>query len=103
MTNEEQGRVLHDKLTRGEALSNQEQAELEQWYARLDRAEGAVPARTVVSPKLAELEAQVAQATAQLQSVTQRIQTLSAENAVVRQEIADLQRQLIPKSATQPA
>lgn len=41
-------------------------------------------ARTVASPKLAELEAQVAQATAQLQSVTQRIQTLSAENVVVR-------------------
>lgn len=46
MTSEEQGRVLHDKLTRGEALSNQEQAELEQWYARLDRDEGAVLART---------------------------------------------------------
>lgn len=91
------------RRTRGEALSNQEQAELEQWYARLDRDESAMLARTVASPKLAELEAQVAQATAQLQSVTQRIQTLSAENAVVRQEIADLQRQLIQKSATQPA
>lgn len=103
MTNKEFGRELHDRLTRGEALSNQEQAELEQWYARLDRDEGAALARTVASPKLVELEAQVAQATAQLQSVTQRIQTLSAENAVVRQEIADLQRQLIQKSATQPA
>ena len=103
MTNEELGRALHDRLTRGEASSNQERAELEQWYARLDWDEGAVLARAVASPKLAELEAQVAQATAQLQSVTQRIQTLSAENAVVRQEIADLQRQLIQKSATQPA
>ena len=103
MTNKEFGRELHDRLTRGKALSDQEQAELEQWYARLDRDEGAVLARTVASPKLAELEAQVAQATAQLQSVTQRIQTLSAENAVVRQEIANLQHQLIQKSATQPA
>lgn len=103
MTNAEFGRALHDKLTRGKALSDQEQAELERWCARLDRGEGAVFLRTVASPKLAELEAQVAQATAQLQSVTQRIQTLSAENAVVRQEIADLQRQLIQKSATQPA
>ena len=40
MTNKEFGRELHDRLTRGEALSNQEQAELEQWYARLDRDEG---------------------------------------------------------------
>lgn len=95
MTNAEFGRALHDKLTRGKALSDQEQAELEQWYARLDRDEGAELARTVASPKLAELEPQVAQATAQLPSVTQRIQTLSPENAVVRQEIADLQRQLI--------
>ena len=103
MTNEELGRELHDRLTRGKALSDQEQAELERWYARLDRDEGAVLAQTVASPKMAELEAQVAQVTAQLQSVTQRIQTLSAENAVVRQEIAELQRQLIQKSATQPA
>ncbi len=72
MTSEEQDRVLHDKLTRDEALSNQEQAELEQWYARLDRDEGAVLARTVASPKLAELEAQMAQATPQRPSVTQR-------------------------------
>ncbi|MFM9964069.1 MAG: hypothetical protein ACKV2Q_22935 [Planctomycetaceae bacterium] len=50
MTNEEQGRVLHDKRTRGETLSDQEQAELEHWYARLDRDEGAVLARTVASP-----------------------------------------------------
>lgn len=72
-----------DKLTRGEALSNLEQAELEHWHARLDRVEGAVLARAVASLKLAVVEAQMALATAQLQSVTQRIQTLSAENAVV--------------------
>ena len=72
MTNAEFGRALHDKLTRGKALSDQEQAELEQWYARLDRDEGAVLARTVASPKLAELEAQMAQATPQRPSVTQR-------------------------------
>ena len=40
MTSEEQGRVLHDKLTRGEALSNQEQAELEQWYDQWLKAIG---------------------------------------------------------------
>ena len=50
-----------------------------------------------------EVEAQVATAMAQLQGVTQRIQALTADNAVVREEIADLQRQLAQKSATQSA
>ena len=102
MQSDEQGQTLHDKLTRGEALSDQEQAELQQWYARLDRDESALLARTVPST-VAELEAQVATAMAQLQGVTQRIQTLTADNAVVREEIADLQRQLAQKSATQSA
>jgi hypothetical protein len=103
MQSDEHGRTLHDKRTRGEALSDQEQAELEQWYARLDQQEIAALDRMLPSPKLADLEAQVATAILQLQSVTQRIQALTADNAAVRQEIADLQRRLAQKSATQTA
>ena len=100
---EEHGPALHDKRTRGDALSEQEQIELEHWYDRLDRDESALLARMTPSPNVAELEGQVATAIAQLQSVTQRIQTLTADNATVRQEIAELQQQLAKKSATQPA
>ena len=39
MQSNEQGQALHDKLSRGEALSDQEQAELQQWYARRDRTQ----------------------------------------------------------------
>ena len=103
MINEVSVQSLHDRATRGESLTDQEQAELQQWYTRLDHRESDVLSRVPPSRTVADLEAQVAAAVGQLQSVTQRIQKLSADNVEVRQEIVDLQRQLAQKSATQTA
>ena len=103
MINEESGKTFHDRATRGESLTDQEQAKLQQWYTQLDHQENAALGRMQPSPTVADLEAQVAAAVGQLQCVTQRIQKLSTDNVEVRQEIADLQRQLAQKSATQTA
>lgn len=39
MVPDELGKQLHDRVTRGEALTAEEQAQLEDWYATQDRAE----------------------------------------------------------------
>ncbi len=94
---------LHDRATRGGALSAEEQALLDAWYARQDREEAAALAAADSSQSVAALQGQVDAAVAQLLTVTQRVQTLTAENEVVRQEIAALQRRLAQQSANQPA
>ena len=94
---------LHDRATRGGALSAEEQALLDAWYARQDQEEAAALARSLPPANVAALQAHVDAAVAQLLTVTQRIQTLTAENEAVRQEIAALQRRLAQQSANQPA
>jgi regulator of replication initiation timing len=75
---------------------------LDQWYAGQDQEEDAMLTRTAPPESVARLQAQVDTALAQLVTATQRIQTLAAENAAVRREVADLQRQLPQKPAAQP-
>ena len=60
---------LHDKATRGMALSAEEQAQLAAWYAEQDQQEDALFKSTGASPHLAVLHAQVETALAQLLTV----------------------------------
>jgi hypothetical protein len=39
MINDEQGKILYDKASRGQQLSEVEQQQLEEWYAYQDRLE----------------------------------------------------------------
>jgi predicted nucleic acid-binding Zn-ribbon protein len=94
---------LHNKATRGEPLSAEEKAQLEQWYARLDREESEMLSGTSTLPEIATLQAQVEDAVAQLVTTAQSIQALTAENEAVRREIADLKQQLAQKYRVQPA
>jgi len=94
---------LHDKATRGVALSAEEQASLNAWYAQQDKEEDAALAVTPPAEVLAALQGQVAAATAELLTVTQRIQTLATENEGLRREIAVLQKQVLQSSTAQPA
>jgi hypothetical protein len=103
MSADDLARQLHDRATRGEVLSADEQAQLDLWYARQDQEEAAALARAAPAPSVAEMQAQLDVAVAQLLTVTQRIQTLTAENEAVRREVAALQRQLTQKPTTQPA
>ena len=103
MLSNQDGQALHDRSTRGEVLSAEEQTALEHWYAQTDERESSTFRRASSSPTTVELEAEIATAVAGMQAVTQRIQALTANNAAVRQEITDLQRQLTRKTATQTA
>ena len=83
---------LHDKATRGEILSEDEQAELAAWYAAQDAAESQFLTETAPSQSLADLPADVQTAVTQLRAVALRIQVLSAQNEAIRQEVTALQR-----------
>jgi hypothetical protein len=94
---------LHDKATSGMALSAEEQAQLAAWYTEQDQQESAILGPRSSSQRLATLRAHVETALAQLLTATQRIQELTAQNEVVRREIAVLQGQLTSAATRQPA
>jgi hypothetical protein len=103
MSLDELAQQLHDKATRGLALSAEEQSRLEAWYAEQDRQERAVLGPPGSSQRLATLHTQVETALAQLLTVTQRIQELTVHNETLRREIAVLQRQLPLAATREPA
>jgi peptidoglycan hydrolase CwlO-like protein len=103
MISDDLGQQLHDRSTRGEILSADEQAQLEEWYASQDQAESGTLGLTAVEPTLSRLQAQVDAALIQLTTVTKRIQDIAAENESLRREIATLRRQLANLPASQPA
>ena len=94
---------LHDRATRGEALSATDRTNLDAWYAQLDREKMAANAMARPPANLATLQAQIDGALVQLATVTGRVQTLAAENAIVRQEISSLKLLLAQKTNPQPA
>lgn len=96
-------RKLHDKSSRGETLSAEEQKELENWYASQDTAESKILGLTTGEKMVASLQAQIDAALAQLTTVAKRIQEVASENETLRREIATLRRQLMLRLGTQPA
>jgi chromosome segregation ATPase len=94
---------LHDKATRSESLSAEEQAQLENWYALQDKAENKALGLTDTEEKLVTLQAQVDAASDQLMTVAKRIQEITSENESLRREIAALRRQLAHLLTLQPA
>jgi hypothetical protein len=94
---------LHDKATRGIALSAEEQRRLKAWYAEQDQEESVLLGATSSPRRLTTLHTHIEAALAQLQTVTQRIQELTAQNEAVRCEIAVLQRQLVHAPTREPA
>ena len=103
MSLDELAKQLHDKATRGLALSAEERAQLEAWYTEQDQREQAILGPTGSSQRLATLHAQVETALAQLLTVTERIQELTVHNETLRREIAVLQRQLPFASTREPS
>jgi len=101
MVSDELGKQLHDRATRGQDLSPEEQEQLAAWYAAQDRAEMAelgLPA----SETTASLQAQINAVLAQLASTTRQIQELTEENKALRREIAVVRQQLVQRAVLQP-
>ena len=105
MNDETLARQLHDKATRGIALTETERKHLAAWYERQDREERALlTSSTAETPAtIKTLRAEVEAATARLLAVTQRMQTVSAESEALRRDIAAIHRQLAQTGSTQPA
>jgi peptidoglycan hydrolase CwlO-like protein len=101
MVSEDLAKHLHDRVTRGESLSSEKQALLEEWYSLQDSAEQQILISISNEKDLANLRTQVETMLAQLTTVTQRIQEIAAENESLKREIALLQRQL--QATIQPA
>ncbi len=97
------GQHLHDRASRGEPLSAEENAQLQEWYARQDQEESALLAAAPPPRELAELPALIERTTAQVVTEAQRVQALTAENARLRREVAELQKQLLEKLKAAPA
>jgi len=96
----EHGQHLHNQFVRGEILSPDERAELEQWYQEQDELES----RTVRFPELkGDVEAIQAKITATLEEIektAREMREINAENEHLRLEIAMLQQQLEKTSST---
>ncbi len=98
------GQQLHDRATRGEALTQTEQASLAAWYERQDAEEAAMLAasRPVTEAALRRLREEVEAEAARVLTVTQQIQAQVAENEALRQEIAALTQRLARSAVPQP-
>ena len=87
---------LHDKATRDETLTAEEETELAAWYARLDQEENAL--LTSSSPSLAPdaLRDKIKKTLMRLEVTAQQIRAQVKENDVLRQDIAALSNQSKP-------
>jgi len=103
MIPDEIGQKLHDRATRGENLTTEEQDLLRRWYDHHDKEEMVQLNAAPVPSGLSDLQTRVQQATTQVVAQAQRIEAITAENAQLRQEIASLQRLLSEKLTGQPA
>lgn len=93
----DQGAVLHDRSTRGEKLTAQEQQVLDAWYGEQDQAEFALLERAVLASDVPALRHQLEAALQQLALVSQSINEVMRANNELRRDIAQLQTQLKPQ------
>ena len=100
MISDDLGQDLHDRSTRGETLSAEEQLQLERWYEAQDKLESHMLALTPDEKALANLQSQIEGALTPLISLTNRIQQVASENELLRQEINSLRHQLVDASTS---
>ena len=95
--------LLHDRVTLCEQLSSAEQAQLESWYADLERQESQTlfgqpipPAfQSVDQGKIDQVQRQIDNLLAQLSITTVRLREVSDENKRLRSEIAILRAKVV--------
>lgn len=103
VVNDELGRQLHDRATRGEELSKEDQILLDTWYEAQDRAEmKSLNLAATDEAKTTKLQKEIDTVLIQLRTATKRIQEITRENDMLRQEIARMRQQLTQQMVTQP-
>jgi hypothetical protein len=85
---------LHDRSSRGELLSDDDQAILNAWYAEQDQAEGMLLGRQPSDDTAHDMHQQIIQAARHLEQITQQITATIAANDAIRKEIAILHTRL---------
>jgi len=101
MVSDASGQQLHDRATRGEILSAEEQAHLNTWYDEQDRAEMRTLEPGVPSENQAYLQAEIDRILQQIGNATRRIQEISQQNELLRQDIVQFRHQLAQRVAVQ--
>ncbi len=96
------GPQLHDRATRGEALTPDEQKRLEAWYQAMDRAEAAELGQGEGAAD-AELAAQVDATLARIGTVTARLRELDSQIRALRRDNATLRSEVAQRLASQRA
>jgi hypothetical protein len=97
---DELGIQLHDRWTRGQILTAEEQAQLDEWYQQRDAAETEKLSQAFMATGGSKLQTQIDMTLADLAVTIQRVQQVTAENEDLRKEISVLQNKLLtPKSA----
>ena len=103
MPSDEPGKQLHDKATRGIALSPEEQTRLQEWYTSQDQLELEELKAGLENTRATVLQSQIDYLLRQLVIVTNRIQEIVSENEALRRENAQLRRKLTRLFTTQSA
>jgi hypothetical protein len=100
MISENSGQFLHDKATRGESLTDNEQILLSEWYETQDKLEAGMLGITSVGYENTNqsLQRQIGTGLEKLMSVIQQIKRIITENEDLKREIAVLQSQM-PRQA----
>jgi hypothetical protein len=91
MISDELGGLLHARSSRGESLSSVEMEQLEAWYAAKDAQEAQLLRIPVTEVDCVTLQAKIDATLEKISAVSQEIRQVSAENSILRQEIAELQ------------
>lgn len=94
MINDEEGKVLHDKASRGKQLSEVELWQLEEWYAYWDRLELESIQLPTNHTVISELQAQIEVVLEELGKLNNWIQKIAAKNEQLRKENAVLLRKV---------
>jgi len=94
---------LHDRATRGEPLSAEEQARLEAWYGRLDREEAQSLTATFEDAASRRLRGDIHAALRRVHELTESVGGLMAANDDLRLDIAGLKAKLAQRATASRA
>jgi hypothetical protein len=77
---------LHQHSVKGEILTTEEQAALQNWYQTLDREEDLILNNSRPIPAAADLRQKLTETTGQVAKIGREIESLVAQNAELRNE-----------------
>lgn len=102
MAFDELAKRLHDKASRGEALSDKEKEILETWYRKLDQEEFDILNLRDEFGDIQKLQRRIEESLIKLTNLARQIQETEEENLALKAEVASLRRQLAQPTTSRP-